>query len=161
MNEDLINCAVCGNQDELDFNVKSRKRCSYCGTYLQLGSEKAAFQRSVSLVIAAYILYIPANIYPVMVIEKFGYPQPSTILSGIKELFQEGMYPIAIIVFVASIAIPLLKLIGITLLLVNVKYYQLLKTKHASALLFFIRLIGRWSMLDVLMVFFFEWVNSD
>ena len=69
--------------------------------------------------IAAAVLYVPANYYPVLTVMQLGAGQPSTILGGVRELIASGMYPLAALVFFASIAVPMLKLVGLCVMLVD------------------------------------------
>ena len=68
--------------------------------------------RTWALVIAAAVLYVPANYYPVLTVMQLGAGAPSTILGGVEELISSAMYPLAALVFFASIAVPMLKLVG-------------------------------------------------
>ena len=74
-------------------------------------------RRTLALVITGFVLYLPANVLPVLSIERFGHEQPNTILSGVHELISAGLWPLAIIVFAASILVPLVKLCGLSLML--------------------------------------------
>ena len=71
------------------------------------------------MVIAAAVLYIPANYYPVLTVVQLGAGQPSTILGGVEELMTARQYPLAALVFFASIAVPMLKLVGLSVMLVD------------------------------------------
>jgi len=105
-----------------------------------------------ALVITACILLVPANVYPVMTVIYFGKGQPDTIMSGVIHLMHAGMYGIALLVFVASIAVPVMKLVGIIILLLVVQRQWSLNPRQCTALYRFIELIGRWSMLDLFMI---------
>ena len=76
-------------------------------------------QRTWAFALAALVLYIPANIYPVLTVIRLGAGQPSTILGGVRELMEIGMWPLAALVFFASVAVPVLKLIGLGILLIS------------------------------------------
>jgi paraquat-inducible protein A len=113
-----------------------------------------SIQRTLALSIAALILYIPANIYPIMIIEKFHHLNPSTIIGGIIELYQQGMYFIGTVVFLASISIPLMKIL--------VLFYLVYRTNHPSTdnrvntwLFHLLEFIGKWSMLDIYVITIF------
>ena len=112
----------------------------------------------MALVIAAFIFYIPANLYPVMTIELLGRPDPNTILTGVQELFQSGMWEIGLLVFSASILVPLLKLIGLSYLLLcvwrsrNGARVDGKVRRDRTRLYRTIEFIGRWSMLDMFLV---------
>ena len=110
--------------------------------------------RSWALTITATLLYIPANILPMLTISKFGTGQPDTIMSGIISLVEHGMLPIALLVFVASIMVPLLKLLGLSWLLLSVHWGRKhnLPIGRKMTLYRLIVWIGRWSMLDIFII---------
>src|SRR6202034_4443711 len=111
-----------------------------------------SIQRTFALVVAGYLLYVPANLIPVLSIEHFGHPDPSTILSGVHELITNGLWPLAIIVFTASIVVPLVKLFGLTLMLVMTRLRSSRALVGRTRLFRFIDRIGRWSNIDVFMI---------
>jgi len=128
-------------------------KCSRCGALLS-ERKKNSLNRTLALVIAALIFYIPANIYPIMTFEFMGQAQASTIWEGVKILFSSGMWPVAMLVFCASIMIPLLKLLGLFYLLARLKWFP---NKYAgkydrTRLYRIISVVGRWSMLDVFLL---------
>jgi len=104
------------------------------------------------LLITAAILYIPANLLPIMTINSLGQGDPSTIMSGVIQLVQHGMFPIAAVVFIASILVPTFKLVGIGLLLFSVQRHQPLSAQQRIIMYRFIEFIGRWSMLDIFVI---------
>lgn len=107
-------------------------------------------QPVVALSLAALALYIPANLYPIMTMQYMGLYKETTIYQSIQTLFDDGMWFTGTVVFLASIAIPLLKIIGLlslTLLASFPKYHALAHRLHAL-----IDHIGRWSMLDVFLI---------
>ena len=111
-----------------------------------------SFNISLSLVITALILYIPANILPMMNISKFGVITSDTIFSGIVSLYDNGMFPIAAIVFIASIVIPLFKLLGMLFILLSIKYSFFDKPQFKLTLFKIVDVIGKWSILDIYMI---------
>ena len=108
--------------------------------------------RTWALVIAAVILYIPANLLPVMTVISFGQGEPDTILSGVKALIAAGMWPVALLVFFASITVPVLKLVGLTFLIVSVQRRSAWRPRDRTLLYRIIEAIGRWSMVDIFMI---------
>lgn len=108
--------------------------------------------RTWALLITAAILYIPANVLPIMTVNSFGKGQPDTIMSGVITLVENGMAPIAIVVFVASILVPTFKLVGIGLLLYSVQRHQPMSARQRILMYRFIEWIGRWSMLDIFVI---------
>ena len=113
-----------------------------------------SLSRSWALTITAALLYIPANMLPMITVSQFGSGQPDTIMSGVISLAKHGMVPIAILVFVASILIPLLKLLGMTWLLMSVHWSKKheLPLSRKMQLYRVIVWIGRWSMLDIFII---------
>ena len=90
--------------------------CTRCGALIH-ARRPNSLARTWALLITAAILYIPANLLPIMTINTLGQGDPSTIMAGVIQLVQHGMFPIAAVVFVASILVPTFKLVGIALLL--------------------------------------------
>ncbi len=125
--------------------------CLRCGAALHRRKPQSV-QRTWALVIGAAVLYIPANIYPVMTIIQFGRGHPDTIMSGIIGLFETGEVPIALLVLFASILVPALKLFGLSFLLISVQKRWSWRPRDRTLLYRLIELVGRWSMLDVFML---------
>jgi paraquat-inducible protein A len=122
--------------------------CPRCDATL-LRRKPNSLSRTWALLIAGFILYIPANVYPVMIIVSFGRQQEATIFGGVVELFQGGDWPIAALVFVASIAIPLLKLISLTFIAASVQWRWHWRPADRTRLYRLVEGIGRWSMIDI------------
>jgi paraquat-inducible protein A len=97
------------------------------------------------------VLYIPANLYPVLTVIQLGAGAPSTILGGARELLDSGMWPLAALVFFASVAVPMLKLVGLIVLLVSVQRGWGARLRDRTVLYRIVRWIGRWSMIDIFM----------
>ena len=125
--------------------------CPRCGAVVHRRKPNS-LSRAWALAIAATILYIPANVYPVMTVISFGKGDPSTILGGCKELLLHGMWPLAIIVFVASVTVPVLKLVGLMWLLVSVQRGSTWRLRDRTALYRIVEAVGRWSMIDIFML---------
>jgi paraquat-inducible protein A len=95
--------------------------------------------------VAALILYVPANLYPVMILVSFGEATQATILGGVQELIAAEMLPLALLVFFASITVPVLKLVG----LVSVQRRSRWRTRERTVIYRIVESVGRWSMLDI------------
>jgi paraquat-inducible protein A len=106
--------------------------------------------RALSFTVAAIVLYIPANLYPFMTMKYAGQYQCTTIWDGIKSLYEEGMWGTATIVFMASIIIPVFKLLSLFFIIIT-EYLNFAFNTRMS-LLALVDFIGRWSMLDVFLV---------
>ncbi len=144
----FIRCHDCGC---LSKQAGRSKLCPHCGSRLHPRLPNS-FQRTAALLLSAFCLYIPANIYPIMTVMRLGSGEPHTIIGGIMALIHGNMLPIALLVLVASILVPLLKLLGISLLLLNVHYRWQGHAKKWTILYRIIAFVGRWSMLDIFMI---------
>lgn len=144
----FIRCHDCGC---LSKRADKNRLCPLCGgrLYPRLPN---SFQRTAALLLSAFCLYIPANIFPIMTVTRLGAGVPHTILGGIIALMKSGMMPIALLVLVASILVPLLKLLGLSLLLLNVHYRWQAHAKKWTIMYRIIAFVGRWSMLDIFMI---------
>lgn len=131
-------------QDEL-------QTCSRCGSHFNL-RKKRSLECTFAWTIAALVMLIPANVYPMMIFYTLGKPEASTILEGIAIFIQMGVLPVAIIIFIASFIIPLGKIIGLFTLIYNVKYNSKLSIQHQGKLYHLVEFLGPWSMLDVFVV---------
>ena len=126
-------------------------RCPRC--LARLHSRKPnSVQNCWALLIAAFILYIPANLLPIMETGSLFDYRKDTIMSGVLHLWKTGYWVIAAIVFIASIMVPLFKLIALSLLLVSVQRRSLWWPMQRTRLYRLVALVGRWSMLDIYVV---------
>jgi paraquat-inducible protein A len=141
-----IGCDTCG----LVSRAAPGMRCTRCGFRLH-DRRPASVQRTWAFALAALVLYIPANIYPVLTVVRLGAGQPSTILGGVRELIEAGMWPLAALVFFASIAVPVLKLIGLGVLLISTHTGTGWALNDRTVLYRIVDAIGRWSMIDIFM----------
>jgi len=142
-----IGCETCGL---VSAPGPGHRRCPRCEGALHPRRPNSV-QRTWALVIAAAILYIPANYYPVLTVVQLGAGQPSTILGGVEELIAARQYPLAALVFSASIAVPMLKLIGLSAMLIATQTRRAGWLRDRTRLYHVVRFIGRWSMIDIFM----------
>jgi paraquat-inducible protein A len=108
--------------------------------------------RTWALLIAAGIMYVPANLLPMMETRSLFGSQDDTIMSGVIYLWTSGSWDLALVVFIASIMVPLMKLIALTLLLVSVQRRSVWQPVQRTRLYRLVELVGRWSMLDIYVV---------
>ncbi|MGB1227566.1 MAG: paraquat-inducible protein A [Poseidonibacter sp.] len=113
---------------------------------------KNSLQVSLALTICAILLYIPAMLYPMMEITKFGIKTQSTIIEGVISFLEYESYFIAFVIFVASIIIPLIKLVGLLVIFISLKIDVRIKNKNKIRIFKFIEMIGKWSMIDIYVV---------
>ena len=146
----ILICTECHelNRQEPDTDEQV---CTRCGALVH-ARRPNSLMRTWALLITAAILYIPANILPIMTVSTLGQGSPDTIMSGVITLMKHGMFPIAAVVFVASILVPTFKLVGIALLLYSVQRHQPLSARQRIVMYRFIEFIGRWSMLDIFVI---------
>jgi paraquat-inducible protein A len=143
-----ISCQTC---ELLLDAAREHSGCPRCGATIRR-RKPDAIARTLALVIAGYLLYVPANLLPVLSIERFGRDEPSTILGGVRELISDGLWPLAIIVFTASVVVPLMKLFGLTLMLVMTRLRSRRWLVGRTRIYRLIDRIGRWSNIDLFMI---------
>jgi paraquat-inducible protein A len=144
---DAVGCEVCGL---VSIPESDERRCPRCDARLHQ-RKPDSIARTWALVLAAAVLYIPANYFPVLTVMQLGAGAPSTIIGGVRELISSGMYPLAALVFFASIAVPMLKLVGLTIMLVATQTGRSGWLRDRTKLYHVVRWIGRWSMIDIFM----------
>ena len=147
---DLLVCHECHKLNKLEPDSR-RQFCSRCGGVIH-ARRPDSLVRTWALLLTAAILYIPANLLPIMTVNSLGKGQSDTIMSGIVELANLGMLPIAAVVFIASILVPIFKMVGISLLLYSVQRHQPMSVRQRIVMYRFIEWIGRWSMLDIFVI---------
>jgi paraquat-inducible protein A len=125
--------------------------CPRCGSSLHRRKPNS-IDRTWALLITSALLYIPANVYPVMTFTALGQGEPSTIIGGVKELIAAKMWPLAAIVFVASILVPMLKMVFLGYLLISVRVRSRWRLKDRTLIYRIVEAVGRWSMVDVFVV---------
>lgn len=124
--------------------------CSRCGSHVQ-PRKPEAWSRSCAFLLAALVLYIPANTLPVMYTRLLGNGASSTILGGVIEFWRSGSWDIALLIFTASVAVPCTKFVALGVLLIDSRH-RIGSRVGKTRLLKFVESIGYWSMLDVLVV---------
>ena len=120
--------------------------------FLRIRAENS--HRVAALALSAALMLVPANLLPVISMHSLGQDRTDTIFSGILELWRQGYWGIALIVFIASLVIPILKLVGLGSLLLAVYRNQGRHARRLTRLYATLDFIGRWSMLDVFLVAF-------
>lgn len=145
-NSRFLVCQICNHLVELPNQKQVSVECERCGQKLRDINKRSA-EPTLIFTLTALILYIPANIFPFMTIELYGSRNSSTIWSGILSLADGGSWSIALIVFLASMLIPFLKLLTLFYLALTSrnKKHPHFKTKLYQT----VEAIGRWSMLDI------------
>jgi len=143
----LVSCTTC----RLLSRPADRARpgyCPRCGAAL-VWRRQHSVQYTWALIIAGAICYIPANILPVLRTTAFGSTESDTIMGGVIFLYESGSWPLALIVLIASVMIPLGKLLALGYLLVTVQRGSVANSHDRTRIYDLVEFIGRWSMLDV------------
>jgi paraquat-inducible protein A len=148
----LISCHNCDQVAVMPpLPARATAHCPRCGAAMHR-RKPDSIARTWALVVTATIMYLPANLLPVMTVIHFGRGEPDTILSGVKALIGAGMWPVALLVFFASITVPVLKLIGLTFLLITTQRRSRWRLRDRSLMYRIIEQVGRWSMVDIFMI---------
>ena len=126
-------------------------RCPRCGAGMH-DRKPDSIARTWALVMAAIIFYIPANVLPITVVISLGKAQSDTIMSGVIYFIHSGMWPIALVIFLASVFVPLLKLLILIFLLISVQRKSSWRQQDRTRLYRITEIIGRWSMVDIFVV---------
>jgi len=142
----LASCHLC-----LKLASKDLHHCPRCGSALHL-RKSASLQRTLALLITALVLYLPANILPIMITDQLGNSIESTILGGVVLLIQLDSIPIAVVIFIASVMVPLGKMLVMFYLCWSVSHGPPVSQRQRTVMYRITEFIGKWSMLDVFVV---------
>jgi paraquat-inducible protein A len=152
MDAGFISCHDCGKLvDAGETSHDAKLACPRCHADIHFRKPNS-IGRTWALIITAAILFIPANLLPIMRVDFLGSQSFSTIMDGIIYFFHEEEYGIGLIIFIASILVPLFKMIGLTIILLSIRFKWKSWLKHKTAMFHFIEFIGRWSMLDIFVI---------
>ena len=146
----LCVCHGCGGLSELIPGIPEL-RCRRCGASLHLRKPNS-IARTWAFLIAAYIMYVPANVLPIMKTGSMFGAQSDTIMSGVAYLWHSGSWHLALVVFIASVLVPLAKMLSLTFLLISVQLGWTERAFERTKLYRVLEFVGPWSMLDVYVV---------
>lgn len=147
----VVSCHVCGVVCDDVLDQMPAAGCPRCGSTLHR-RHPDSLRKATAYLIAALILYFPANLFPVMYTTFLGSGFASTILGGIIEFWKSGSYGIALVIFIASIAVPCVKFAILGMLLITCKRKSTWARPERTRLYRLVEMIGYWSFLDVLVV---------
>ena len=151
--ENVIACETCGLVQRVEPLAKgTAAECFRCGTFLGVRKSSASLHFTAALSLAALVLYVPANIYPILRMEMYGARSENTIWDGVVSLAQHNQWGVAVIVFMASLVIPLLKLGGLFFLVGSSMMRKGRQLRWRTGLYKFIDTVGPWAMLDVFLL---------
>jgi paraquat-inducible protein A len=149
---DYLLCHDCHKLLPADYRqVSGQNHCPRCGHTLHPRKHNS-IARSWALLVTAVLLTLPANLLPIMEVDSFGIPDRSTIMDGIVYFFKDGSYGIGLVIFIASILVPLFKIVGLGIILLSIHFRWQSWLKHKAMMFRFIEFIGRWSMLDIFVI---------
>ena len=152
LNQLRVSCHSCHLLSRLPTGFRhGHLKCPRCGAALHRRKPNSV-SRTWALVLAAVVCYIPANVLPITVVTSLGKVQSDTIMSGVIYFLTHGNWPIALVIFVASILVPLMKLIILTFLLISVQRKTNWRQKDRTRLYRLTEVVGRWSMVDIYVV---------
>lgn len=129
-----------------------RAHCPRCGGPVHGLRRPDSLARTWALLVSAALMLVPANLYPVMTVIRFGQGEPNTIVGGVMHLIDGGMWPLAMLVFFASFVVPLSKIAVLVLLLETVRRGSAWRRRDRAALYRFTEVVGAWSMVDIFLV---------
>lgn len=143
----LASCHVCDQVAPV-----AEGRCPRCGAHLH-ARKREGVQRTLAFLIAALVAYVPANLMPIMMVEQLGGgSENSTILGGVVTFWQMEAYPVAITIFVASVVIPILKILALFWLCAAAGGWVPIDGRRLTKIYWLTEVVGRWSMVDVFVV---------
>lgn len=152
LNASMVSCHSCHLVSRPQMDQKTPgNTCPRCGAVLH-PRKPNSISRTWALVMAAFIFYIPANVLPITLTTSFGQTQSDTIMSGVLYFIATGSWPIALVIFIASIFVPMVKLLILSFLLISVKRKSQWRPYDRTRLYRITEAIGRWSMLDIYVV---------
>lgn len=143
----ILGCEACGLVQQ-ESSTEHAMHCTRCGTKVHFRKPNS-ISKTWALVIAAYVLIIPANLMPVMATGSLFGTEKDTIFGGVVFLWTSDSQVLAIILFCASIVIPFAKLFSLTFLLISVQLHSSWNPRFRARLYRMVEAIGRWSMIDV------------
>lgn len=125
--------------------------CPRCGSAMHLRKNNS-IQRTLALLFTACLLYIPANIYPIMITDQLGKSEGSTILGGVILLIHHGAIPVALVIFLFSVMVPISKFLSMFYLVWTVKRHSRVSPRQRTVMYQVTEFVGKWSMVDVFVV---------
>ena len=153
MAESIAACDTCGLVQELEgLRPGTAAECIRCGSFIAARTTSRRLEVVAALSLAALVLYVPANIFPIMKMYMYGAYSESTVWDGIVLLMQYDQWLVAVIVFLASMVIPLVKLAGLFSLVVTTRMGWGRRLRSRTQLYKFIDAVGPWAMLDVFLL---------
>jgi len=145
----IAGCHTCGLA--VNMNNQSHVECPRCGSEVHYRKPNSV-SRAWAFLIAAFIMYIPANTEPMMRTTALGNEEADTIMSGVLYFLSAGEWYLALVIFAASVMLPLLKIIAIGYILISIQRGASSRLEEKSNLYKLAEILGKWSMLDIFVV---------
>lgn len=146
-----ISCHNCGLLTAQACPGQHAQKCQRCGGALH-PRHNNSLNRTWALLITAIIFYIPANLLPITLTTALGKTEGDTIMQGVIYFLLSGDWPVALVIFTASILVPLLKMVALTYLLISVRRHSTHRPLERTKIYRIVEFVGRWSMIDVFVV---------
>jgi paraquat-inducible protein A len=151
--DSIVSCDTCGLVQAVPpLAPGSAAECIRCGSFVAARGSTGSLEVTAALSLAALVLYVPANIYPILKMYLHGTYSESTVWDGIVKLMEHNEWAVAVIVFLASMVVPLIKLAGLFSLVVTSRMGWGRRLRSRTQLYKFIDAIGPWAMLDVFLL---------
>ena len=151
--ESVVACETCGLVQRVGpLDPGAVADCARCDSFLTAGRDDARLHLTAALSLAALVMYLPANLYPILHMSAYGAYSESTVWDGTMGLLENGEWFVGIVVLVASIVVPLLKIAGLFFLVVAAKLRLGRRLRSQTRLYRVIDVIGPWAMLDVFLL---------
>ncbi len=148
----LIACKTCGLVQRVGpLSEGERAECARCGSVVR-ASKRNSLGRTAAFSLPALMFYWPANVYPILRMDLYGAHSENTILQGALSLFEHDQPLVAVIVVLASVAIPLLKLLGLFYLVITTRLRSRRRRIARTWIYRTVDVIGPWAMLDVFLL---------
>jgi len=147
----LVTCTTCYLISRIPQRTAGKPVCPRCGSLL-FSRKPNSLSRTWALLCTAAILYVPANVLPMTVSSSLGSTQADTILTGVLYFYTSGSWFIALVIFVASVFIPIFKLLTLAYLLIGIQLNWINRARDRTRLYRVTEMIGRWSMVDIFVV---------
>ncbi|WP_293268700.1 paraquat-inducible protein A [Neptunomonas sp.] len=144
----IIICQRCEKPASIE---QDKQQCPRCGTRIHRRKQHSVAY-TWALLLASMIMLVPANLLPIMTFKSLGKGDPATIMQGVLQLLEHDMLGIALVVLTASIIIPVMKIIGLIILLLTIQLGWTTNMRQKMLMYHFVEWIGRWSMLDIFVV---------
>ena len=145
----IAGCHTCGLAVKMPDHADAE--CPRCGSEVHYRKHNSV-NRAWAFLISAFVMYIPANTEPMMRTTALGHEEADTIISGVLYFLSAGEWYLAVVIFAASVMLPLLKIIAIAYILISIQRGAVTRKQDRTNLYKIAEILGRWSMLDIFVV---------